>query len=161
MSTTWISNQTSVCANFVLFQLTFLFMVRRSIAQALKRWQWCWSHRYVGDFMMVTDLTCWCQNHYVSDLFRYFGDIYNVLNRSPTSQICHQHFWSSTYVTNINLTLKWVLIDIRSGGVSETGLNLIVQLNKQVETESRFVLKLLIPCLFLVDISSSTSISNL
>ena len=26
------------------------------------RWQWYWRHRYVGDFMMVTDLRCWWQN---------------------------------------------------------------------------------------------------
>ena len=35
------------------------------------RWQWCWWHRYVVDFMMVTDLRCWCQNYYVYDFFRY------------------------------------------------------------------------------------------
>ena len=38
------------------------------------RWQWCWWHRYVGDF------------------FRYVGDFLYVLNRSPTSWIGHQHF---------------------------------------------------------------------
>ena len=27
------------------------------------RWQWCWWHRYVGYFMMVTDLRCCWQNH--------------------------------------------------------------------------------------------------
>ena len=54
-------------------------------------WQWCWWHRYVGDFMMVTDFRCWWQNHYVSDFFRYVGDFLNVLNRSPTSWIGHQH----------------------------------------------------------------------
>ena len=32
-------------------------------------WQWCWWHRYLGDFMMVTDLRCWWQNHYVDDFF--------------------------------------------------------------------------------------------
>ena len=58
------------------------------------RWQWCWWHRYVGDFMMVTDLRCWWQNHYVGDFFRYVGDFLNVLNRSSThlvSNIRHQH----------------------------------------------------------------------
>ena len=49
---------------------------------------------YVGDFMMVTDLRSWWQNHYVGDFFRYVGDILNELNRSPTSQTCHQHIWS-------------------------------------------------------------------
>ena len=54
------------------------------------RWQWCWWHRYVSDFMMVTDFRCWW-NHYVGDCFRYVGDFLNVLNRSPTSWIGHQH----------------------------------------------------------------------
>ena len=43
-------------------------------------WQWCWLHRYVGDFMIVTDMRCWWQNHYVIDFFRYVGDSLNVLN---------------------------------------------------------------------------------
>ena len=68
------------------------------------RWQWCWWHRYVGDFMMVTDLRCWWQNHYVGDFFRYVGDFLNVLNRSPTSQTCNQLIWSPTSVTNIDVT---------------------------------------------------------
>ena len=45
-----------------------------------ERWQWCWWHRYVGDFMMVTDLRCWWQNHYVGDFFRYVGDCFTVTN---------------------------------------------------------------------------------
>ena len=52
--------------------------------------------------MMVTDLRC-CQHH-VGDFFRYVGDFLNVLNRSPTSQTCHQHIWSPTSVTNIDVT---------------------------------------------------------
>ena len=53
-------------------------------------WQWCWWHRYVGGFMMVTGFRCWWQNHYVGDFFRYVGDFTNV-NRSPTFWIGHQH----------------------------------------------------------------------
>ena len=44
--------------------------------------------------MMVTDLRCWWQNHYVGDFFRYVCDFLNVLNRSPTHlvfNIRHQH----------------------------------------------------------------------
>ena len=37
-------------------------------------------------------------------LFRYVGDFLNILNRSPTSQTCHQHIWSPTSVTNIDVT---------------------------------------------------------
>ena len=54
--------------------------------------------------MLVTDLRCWWQNHYVGDFFRYVGDFLNVLNRSSTSQTCHQHIWSPTSVTNIDVT---------------------------------------------------------
>ena len=53
--------------------------------------------------MMVTDLRCWWQNHCVGDSFRYVGDFLN-LNRSPTSQTCHQHIGSPTFVTNIDVT---------------------------------------------------------
>ena len=42
-------------------------------------------------FMMVTDYRCWWQNHYTRDFFHYVGDFLNVLNRSPSSQTCHQH----------------------------------------------------------------------
>ena len=54
-----------------------------------KRWQWCWWHCYVGDFMVVTVLRCWWQNHklwfinYVGDFFRCVGDF--------ISNIRHQH----------------------------------------------------------------------
>ena len=57
----------------------------------------------VGEFMMVTDLRCWWRNHYVGDIFLYVGDFPNVLYRSPTSQTCHQHIWSTTSVTNIDV----------------------------------------------------------
>ena len=50
-------------------------------------WQWCWWHRYVGDFMMVTDLRCWLQNHYVGDFFRYVGDFLYVLNHNPNLEL--------------------------------------------------------------------------
>ena len=53
----------------------------------------------------MTYLRCWWQNHYVGDFFRYVGDFLNVLNRSPTSQTCHQHIWSPTSITNIDVTV--------------------------------------------------------
>ena len=49
--------------------------------------------------MMMTDFRCRWQNHYGGDFFRYVGNFLNVLNRSPTSQTCHQHIWSPTSVT--------------------------------------------------------------
>ena len=63
----------------------------RNVYRWVTGWQWCWWHRYVCDFMMVTDLRCWWQNHYVGDFFRYVGDFLNVLNRSPLSWIGHKH----------------------------------------------------------------------
>ena len=75
--------------------------------------QWCWWHRYVGDCMMMTDFRCWWQNHYVDD-FESVNfesvDFESDLNRSPTSQTCHQHICFPTFVTNIDVTIfkvKW------------------------------------------------------
>ena len=46
----------------------------------------------------------------LATFFRYVGDFLNVLNRSPTSQTCHQHIWSPTSVTNIDVTVKTATI---------------------------------------------------
>ena len=54
---------------------------------------------YDGDKfqMLVTESLCWwfslCNNSDIS-----------ILNRSPTSQTCHQHIWSPTSVINIDIT---------------------------------------------------------
>ena len=58
---------------------------------------------------MVTDLRCWRLNHSVGDFFRYVGDFFNVFNRSPTSQTCHQHILSPAFVINIDVTsdFRW------------------------------------------------------
>ena len=57
--------------------------------------------------MLVTSL-CWLlydgDGFEMLANFHYVGDFLNVLNRSPTSQTCHQHVWSPTSVTNIDLT---------------------------------------------------------
>ena len=55
--------------------------------------------------MMVTDLKCWWQNHYV-------GEFLNVLNRSSTSQTCHQHIWSPKSVTYIYVTVSSKMISV-------------------------------------------------
>ena len=68
-------------------------------------WQWCWWQRYVGDLMMVTDLRCWWQNHFVGDFFRYVGNFFDAINRSPTSSTYHQYILSPTSVTIIDVTL--------------------------------------------------------
>ena len=79
--------------------------------------QWYWWQRYVGDFMMVTDLRYWWQNHYDGDFFDYLGDFFlceyqdfyypnlksvtSISKRSPRSQFSQQHEPLPTYVTNI------------------------------------------------------------
>ena len=68
-----------------IFKIFFSFSIR------FLGWQWCWWHRNVGDFTMVADFRCWWQNHYVGDFFRCVGDFLDVLNRSPSSWIGHQH----------------------------------------------------------------------
>ena len=59
----------------------------------------CWWF-YDGDRFKnsVTEFICW-------RLF-YAGDFFNVLNRSPTSETCHQHISSPTSATNIDVTVE-------------------------------------------------------
>ena len=66
-------------------------VLRENSSRGFNRWQWCWWHPYVGDFMMVTDFRYWWQNYFVDYFFRYVGDFLNVLNRSRISWIGHQH----------------------------------------------------------------------
>ena len=62
------------------------------------RWQWCWWNGYVV-YMIVTDLRCCWQNHYVGNFFSlcwWFCKCIKLtdLNLSPTnffSNIRHQH----------------------------------------------------------------------
>ena len=68
------------------------------------RWQWCWWHCYVGDFMVVTVLRCWRLFSLCWWFFQCIKSVTNILNRSLTSQTCHQHISSPTSVTNINVT---------------------------------------------------------
>jgi len=82
----------------------------------------CWIVKYgdsdVGDIDMLVTLWWWLISDVggriivlghtlFGDFFRYVGDFINVLNRSPTSQTCHQHIWSPTSVTNIDVTVKY------------------------------------------------------
>ena len=104
-----------------------------------RRWQWCWWHRYVGDFMMVTELRCWWQNHYVGDFFCYVDNfsmyyighqhpesVTNISKLSSThlvSKIRHQHRWNHEGLKirilklpeiqskNISIIWKWPLTD--------------------------------------------------
>ena len=58
----------------------------------------CW-RLYNGDWfqMLIAESLCW-------RLSQCIKSVTNILNRSPTFQTCHQHIWSPTSVTNINVT---------------------------------------------------------
>ena len=59
---------------------------------------------FVANIRRLTDFRCRWQNHYVDDFFGYVGYFLNVFNRSSISWISHQHIWSPTPVTNIDVT---------------------------------------------------------
>jgi len=67
---------------------------------------WCW-WLYVDDWfrMLVAELLCW----WLFSLCWWFSQciksVTNILNRSSRSWTCHQHIWSPTSVTNIDLTV--------------------------------------------------------
>ena len=60
---------------------------------------------------LLTDSSCWRQNHSVGDFSRYVGvfqwiqSVTNISNLSST-QTCHQDISSPTSVTDINLTAE-------------------------------------------------------
>ena len=56
-----------------------------------------WSIYVVGNFLMVTDLRYWWQNHYV-------GDFFNIQNRSPSSQIGDQHLKPDSHQQKLSPT---------------------------------------------------------
>ena len=68
-------------------------------------WQWCW-WLYDGDWfeILLTKSLCW----WIFSLCWWFSQciklVINILNRSPTSQTCHQHIWSPKSITNIDVT---------------------------------------------------------
>ena len=65
----------------------------------------CW-WLYDGDRfeMLVTESLCWWFFSLCWWFFQCIKSVTNILNRSPTSQTCHQHIWSPTSVTNIDVT---------------------------------------------------------
>ena len=103
--------------------------------------------------MMETDFRCWWQNYYVGDFFRHVGDFLNVLNR----QTCHQHIWSLTSVTNIDVTVSrsCMVKQVCTGLKADLGIktNINIQhgqigshnsLNVKVSHYSHFEIKMLL-----------------
>ena len=70
-----------------------VFMVTVMLVTSL-----CW-WLYDGDWyqILVAESLCWWFS-------RCIKSVINILNRSPTSQTCHQNIWSPTSVTNIDVT---------------------------------------------------------
>ena len=70
----------------------------------------------IGEFLMVTDFKCWWQNFLLCCWFsQCIKSVIRILNRSPTTQTCHQHIWLPTSVTNINVT--WMSHSLHSRNV--------------------------------------------
>ena len=78
------------------------FILRRVVVYRGKdphsRWQWCW-WLYDGYWfqMLVAESLCWWFSQCIKS-------VTNILNRSTTSQTCHQHIWASKFVTKIDVT---------------------------------------------------------
>ena len=54
--------------------------------------------------MLVAESLCWRLFSLGWWFSQCIKSITNILNRSPTSQTCHQRIWSPTSVTNIDVT---------------------------------------------------------
>ena len=63
--------------------------------------------------MLMTSLCWWLYDGDWFQIFRFsqcIKSVTNIMNRSPTSQTCHQHIWSPTSVTNIDVTVITITI---------------------------------------------------
>ena len=80
---------------------------KKSMATAIQLCQWCWWH-YDDDWfqMLLAESSCWRLFSLCWWFSQCIKSVTNILNRSPTSQICHQHIWSPISVTNIDATLS-------------------------------------------------------
>jgi len=81
------------------------------ISLNVNRWQWCW-WLYDGDWfqMLVAELLCWRLLTLCWWFSQCIISVTNIMNRSPTSQTCHQYIWSPTTVsTNIDETMSTAL----------------------------------------------------
>ena len=56
--------------------------------------------------MLVAESLCWRLFSLCWRFSQCIKSVTNILNRSPTSQTYHQHIWSPTSVTNIDVTEK-------------------------------------------------------
>ena len=66
---------------------------------------WCWWFYDSDRFkMLVTESLCWRLFSLCWWFSQCIKSVTNILNWSPTSHTCHQHIWSPTSVTNIDVT---------------------------------------------------------
>ena len=91
----------------ILINLIWFLLIRVTVMLVTSLCWWL----YDGDWfeMLVAESLCWR----FESLFWWFShciwSVTNILNRSLTSQTCHQHIWSPTSVTNIDVTLNTCL----------------------------------------------------
>ena len=72
------------------------------IVMLVALWWWLISDVGGGIIMLATFSLCWWFSQCIKS-------VTNILNRSSTSQTCHQRIWSPTSVTNIDVTMVYYL----------------------------------------------------
>ena len=123
--------QPSSFSNFSPFQVLSVWFLKYFI-----KWQWCWWHRYVGDFMIVTDrsLTSW--NRSPTEIGHQHPESVNIIsNLSPThlvSTIRHQHRCNQVYKSKSTVWIRKTFL---------TSSNCIIQLDCEASCKSDFTLQ--------------------
>ena len=95
----------------------------------------CW-WLYDGDWfqMLVAESLYWRLFSLFWWVSQCIKSVTNILNRSPTSQTCHQHIWSPTSVANIDVIFG---LDLESAQYWTNDKMLIV--NPNFRAEAHFI----------------------
>ena len=101
-----------------------------NVMLVILRWWLIWD---VGGriIMLATFSLCWWFSQCIKS-------VTNILNRSPTSQTCHQHIWSSTSVTNIDVTIHSVcniIYILRTSNIAD--FVILIRINGEVREDER------------------------
>ena len=64
--------------------------------------------------MLVAESLCWRRFSLCWRFSQCVKSVTNILNLSPTSQTCHQHIWSPTSVTNIDVVVIFLKFSLFS-----------------------------------------------
>ena len=78
--------------------------------------------------MLVAESLCWRLFPLCWWFSQSLKSVTNILSRSPTSQTCYQHIWSSTSVTNMDVTglLSWNEKEISAWNIQDWIYGLII-----------------------------------